>query len=66
MKDKPERRCGLCERASLLDEDTCLCPLKGVVSRGHCCRAFRRDLFKLKVGHRPAGTPPFNPDSLTL
>ena len=38
-----EPRCAYCARANELDEDTCLCAKRGVVSAGYKCRSFKYD-----------------------
>ncbi len=41
-----EKRCGLCERASIIDENDMLCRKYGVVSCNYHCRKFEYDPLK--------------------
>ena len=41
-----EARCAYCKRGVALDEETVMCPKRGVMSAGDSCRRFRYDPLK--------------------
>ena len=53
FEKKREPRCAYCQKCVPLDEESVICPKRGVVSAGFHCRSFKYDPLK-RVPPRPA------------
>lgn len=56
-----ERSCSYCTRSAKVDENTCLCERKGLVSANDSCRRFRYDpLKRVPKAFKPADFSEFD------
>lgn len=52
FEKKREPRCAYCQKCVPLDEESVICPKRGVVSAGFHCRSFKYDPLK-RIPPRP-------------
>lgn len=67
FRKKIDPHCGYCAKAGWVDDQTMVCPKKGIVPSNHHCSSFRYDPLKRSPSRpKPMATSKFSPDDFLL